>query len=421
MSKGRYRTVEVKQVDWAAWAIQASGGTVVLAVDVAKEDFVGRVDLRDGVHLGRVKWRHPEQTGELLAGIKGLAAVARVEAVMESSGTYGDALRWQLQCLGAQIFRASAKRVHDAAEVYDGVPSLHDAKAADIIAELHRQGHTQAWPEHDTARRALNAQLQMLYQCKTLYQQQSNRLEALLARHWPEALAILGLESATLHHLIADFGGPAQVHGLEGPARALMHKTGRHWLAEEKIEAVLRSAGTTLGLPCVLEERQLLRWQAKRLLETAAEVRRLEQLVEGAVAAAPLLTTMAPVVGPVTSAVLLAALGNPQDYPDPASYCKAFGLNLKERSSGKHKGHLKITKRGPSVARYYLYFAALRLIANEPIVARWFQTKTTRPGAMAGKQVVELMRRLAKALWHLAHGRAFQVARLFDQHAVASA
>ena len=93
MGKGRYRTIEVKEVDWEAWAAQAAGATVVFAVDVAKEDLVSRLDIKDAAHLGRVKWRHPQQTGELLAGIGCLVAVARVETVMESSGTYGDALR----------------------------------------------------------------------------------------------------------------------------------------------------------------------------------------------------------------------------------------------------------------------------------------------------------------------------------------
>lgn len=65
MSKGRYRTIEVKEVDWEAWAAQAAGATVVFAVDVAKEDLVSRLDIKDAAHLGRVKWRHPQQTGGL--------------------------------------------------------------------------------------------------------------------------------------------------------------------------------------------------------------------------------------------------------------------------------------------------------------------------------------------------------------------
>ncbi len=42
------------------------------------------------------------------------------------------AMRWLGSCAvgGIALYRVSPKRVHDAAEVYDGVPSLHDAKAA---------------------------------------------------------------------------------------------------------------------------------------------------------------------------------------------------------------------------------------------------------------------------------------------------
>ncbi len=68
-----------------------------------------------------------------------------------------------------------------------------------------------------------------------------------------------------------------------------------------------------------------------------------------------------------------------------------------------------------------IYFAALRLIANEPAVARWFKTKTERRGAVEGKQAGERMRRLTKGLWHQAHGRAPRAERPYDQHAVPAA
>lgn len=421
MSKGRYHSVECKGVDWEALVGQAAGRCLVFAVDVAKHDFVGCIQVKGEDVLVRVKWQHPEETPTVLAGLKRLAAAGPVEAVMESSGTYGDALRWQLHQLGVTLYRVSAKRVHDAAEVFDGVPSLHDPKAAEIIAQLHDLGHSQAWVEADPQRRALTAQLKMLHQCKARQQQELNRLEALLSRHWPESLTLLDLDSVTLHHLIAAYGGPAQVHAFEPQARELLRKTGRPGLADAKIEALLRSAGQTLGLPCILEERELLRWQAKAVVETHTELRRIEKLIEQAVAHDPALASMSTVVGRVTSAVLLATQGSPLNYPDADSYCKGLGLNLTERSSGKHKGRLKITKRGPAVARFYLYFAALRLIGNEPVVAKWFKAKTARAGAIKGKQVVELMRKLAKALWHQAHGHLFQAEKLFNQRAVAGA
>lgn len=56
----------------------------------------------------------------------------------------------------------------------------------------------------------------------------------------------------------------------------------------------------------------------------------------------------------------------------------------------------------------------MRLIGGDPAVGRWFKAKTQRPGAVKMKQVVELMRKLAKAIWHHAHGRPFDTAKLFN-------
>ena len=421
MSKHRYHSIECKQVDWSMLAQRVGGERVVLAIDVAKHDFVATLQVRAGEILARIKWPHPQETRLLLAGVAQLQAGARVEAVMESSGTYGDALRGPLQALGVAVYRVSAKRVHDAAEVFDGVPSLHDAKAAEIIGELHLQGRTQPWVEADARRRGLKAQLSQLRQCKARYQADLNRLEALLSRHWPESLVILDLDSVTLHHLLASYGGPARIQAHAAAARTLMEQVGRPGLREETLAALLDSTATTLGQPTVVEEDALLRWQAKGLIETHRELRTIERTIEQAVQADAALTPMAEVVGRVTGAVLVASQGSPLDYPDARSYCKALGLNLKEHSSGTHRGRLAITKRGPSLARFYLYFAALRLIAHDPVVACWFRAKTARPGAIKGKQVVELMRKLAKGLWHQAHGRRFSTDKLFNLSAVAGA
>ena len=414
MSKGRYHSVECKGVDWKGLGDRVAGEGVVFAVDVAKHDFVGLLSRKDGEVLARVRWRHPEQTRELLAGIATLGAVTRVEAVMESSGTYGDALRWQLGRLGVALYRVAAKRVHDAAEVYDGVPSLHDAKAVELIGELHARGCSVPWPVAQAPRRALQAELRMLQQSKQREQALRNRQEALLSRHWPEVLTVLEPGSLTLHHLIATFGGPQQVTILASQARALMQRVGRPGLGEEKIEAVLASAADTLGVPCVLEERELLRWQAKALIETHGEIDRIERRIAETLGRDAELAALPKPLGRVTGAVLWATVGSPADYPNAASYCKALGLNLKEHSSGTHAGRVAITKRGPPLARFYLYFAALRLIAQEPLVARWFTRKSARPGALKGKQVVELMRRMAKGLWHHVHGQPFRIEKLFN-------
>jgi hypothetical protein len=51
MSKGRYRSVECKQVNWQQLIEQASGQALVFAVDVAKEAFFGLLQVKGGAGL----------------------------------------------------------------------------------------------------------------------------------------------------------------------------------------------------------------------------------------------------------------------------------------------------------------------------------------------------------------------------------
>lgn len=413
MSKRRYGSVEFKRVDWSGLREGLGGGGGVLAVDVAKEEVVAAVLGRDGVVRVTFKWQHPGETAEVLGCLGGLARELTLEVVLEPSGTYGDALIEQLRGRGIAVYRVSPKRVHDAAEVYDGVPSLHDAKAAELIGRLHLQGISRLWDAPGEERRELSAWLTRLEVSKARHQAEINRLEAHLSRHWPEVLELLELGSATLGELVAAYGDPVAVGADPVGAEALMRRVGRAGLAQETIAAVLASARGSLGLPCVGAEVGLLQWLAADSNTTRRELHSIEQEIERRVAASAGPARLAGVIGKVSAAVLVAALGEPQDYPDAASYTKAIGLNLKERSSGKHKGQLKITKRGPSVARFYLYFAALRLIARDPEVRRWYDRHNARPGALKGKTIVALMRKLAQALWHVGRGAAFEVKRLF--------
>lgn len=419
MSKRRYATVDCKQVDWSALAAQVTGERLVVAIDVAKEDFVAALQCVAEQTLVRVKWQHPRQTAEWLAGIEQLRRAVAVEAVMESSGVYGDALRWQLEQRAVAVYRVSAKGVHDSAESYDGVASLHDAKASEIIAKLHWEGRSRRWAPLAASRRGALAQVRWLGDCKARERVEASRLEALLSRHWPEALVILGVHSVALLQLLADYGSPAQVAALAHPARARLRRGGGAGLSWEKIDALLASAGQTLGVPCVAEERALLCRQAQQLLGAHRAVREAERALLKVSAEDPAHAAMPAPLGAVTAAVLLATAGNPADYPSARAYCKGLGLNLKEQSSGRHRGPLHITKRGPPTARFYLYFAALRLIARDPVIKCWFERKSARPGAVKLKQVVELMRKLAKAIWHQARGEPFDVNRLVNLPAVA--
>lgn len=413
MKQYKYRATDFHRVDWARLREQVRGERVVFAIDVAKQDFMAAVMTPDRAVQVTVKWRHPQDTRALIGEVASLGAV---EAVMESSGTYGDGLRYHLRGAGVAVYRMSAKRVHDAAEIYDGVPSLHDAKAAYVIARLHLEGVSRRWTEAEVKRRTLQSQLARLQWYQERRQRASNRLEARLARHWPEAEGIVGLETASLRRLLAHYGDPAAVACDAEGARALLRRTGGSGLRAEKIEALVASAATTLGVPCVSAEAEQIRELAAELEQMQAQCRALEQALEDPLQGDAGLQQQARAVGRTTTAVLHSSLGDVRAYPSADSYAKACGLNLKERSSGKHQGQLRITKRGPALVRLYLYFAVLRLIARPGPARRWYEAKVARDGGVKAKAITALMRKLARALWHVGHGVAFDQALLFAKH-----
>jgi transposase len=414
MKKHSYRSVKVKDINIAHLHEQTNNQEIVIGIDVAKEGFYGVFMTRERGVILTFRWQHPEDSQALLDLMGGLPAV-KLEAAMEPSGSYGDWLRYQLEQSGVQVFRVSSKHSHDYHEVYDGVPSSHDAKSAAVVAELHLVGKSAAWETVKNDQRKLRATTSLMSQYQMHYHRLINVLEGLLASHWPEVTQELELTGVSLLALLEAYGSPQAVAAAEKEARALLRKVGGWMLPQEKIDKAIRSSVTTLGVPPIAEEQQLIK-------EIAAEARRshrlsesAKQVVERQSEGIEAIHSQAKVVGKATAAILYSTNGDPREYESAAAYLKSFGLNLKEKSSGTHKGELKITKRGPGVARKYLYMGVLRLIQTDEVVKAWYQRKVKRDGGKRkGLALVAVMRKLVKALWHVGRGKVFDSRLLFN-------
>ena len=414
MGKGKYRAVFIKDVDASGLKKALSDQRCVVGIDVAKADFFASVmDASRQVRV-TVKWTHPADSREFVEFVSMLSEDATVELAMEPTGVYGDALRERLLRRGHALYRVSPKRAHDAAEVYDGVPSLHDAKSAAIIARLHQDGASEPWPVLSDHERGLTAALRVLELHDKQMQRNIGQLEACVSRHWPELTTIMSLTRATLVELLATYGGPAAVARDPDGARELMGRVGRHMLASEIIEAVVASAHSSFGMGQTDEETRMVRAIAaecrRHQLASNKARRRVERLSVSDGAS----LNIGKVVGKTTAAVLTASVGTATKYETASAYEKSFGLNLKEKSSGRRKGALHITKRGPGVARRYLYLAVLRLLQTDEVIQAWYAKKAKRDGGCKQKAIIAIMRKLVRALWHVARGNAFDSTKLYD-------
>lgn len=408
-TKNKYKAQKVNTLDFVALKNQFANKPLVFAIDVAKKEQFALLTDTQHEHAVLMHWDLLEDTSPLIQQLKAMGN--QIDVVMESTGTYGDALKYQCRQAGFAVFQAHAKRVHDLREVYDGVPSLHDAKAARLIARLHKEGGTLPWNEPTAEARELAAQTKLYDVFDQQHRANLNRLEALLSRHWPEVLRIVDLDSVSLEQLIKTYGSPQNIRVHLDEARALIQRVSKDKLSKDKIDAIMAAAQTTLGERATAMESQCLQGLATEIERNRVEKMSLKKAVEKTISADETLGLMSGLVGKLTLAVLLGANLDPRNYDNARSYQKAFGLNLTEKSSGQLKGRLHLSKRGSSIARRYLYFAAMRLIiGGKSHIAKWYVQQTETKTCM--KTLIALMRKIPLALWHVGQGEVFQAEKL---------
>lgn len=416
MKKRTYRTSLIQDVSVDA-LITLLGATLeaIVAIDVAKQKFVFGFANQLGETLRLVRFEHPKQTRQFLALLEGLRERGvRLAVAMEPTGSYGDALRHQLVSREFPVYLVDPKRCHDASLVFDGVPSQHDPKACTIIAHLHARGLSKPYRPRTADEKRARMLVDRHRMLMRPLGQLAGSLEALLATHWPELNVGGDLRTRWHLELLAAYPGPAAIARDEHGARALLRRVSRGKLRPERIDEVVSSAHDSLGVPVDAHDASMLVAVARSMLQLRGELDALEDEASSFVTeqASPGTKNLAALLGTMTALAVLGDAGDPQSYSSPASLQKALGLNLRERSSGEHKGKLRITKRGSARARQYLFFAALRLIQYDPIVRVWFAKRCGNGSKI--RAVVAVMRKLVLALPHVARGEPFDATKLFD-------
>jgi transposase len=410
-----YSLVDVNDVSVPSLAQRRRGQELVVGVDVGKGELVACV-VGPGRSFER-PWRvkSPGEVATLVGKLAELRRDCPLAVAMESSGTYGDVLRQALADAGVEVRRVAAKAVKDYSETFDGVPSQQDGKDAAVIGTLAHAGHAKPWRHDEGGEESESAALRYFVRrldtAQRIKQVFCGKLESLLARHWPEVFGLLAQSGPTLTRALQRWGDPRAL-AADPEAAAALRGFGGHYLGEQKIGRVIESACSTVGVRMNAWSTREVRDVAGAIVKRRKGIQRCRRELKKRTKGHRAIQAQTPAVGLVTACVLWMCLGDPANYPSAAAYRKAMGLNLKERSSGTHKGKLSLSKRGQRLTRKWLYFSALRWM-REPSVKRWVQRKKGRDGGRGDKAAVGVMRRLALAAWHAGQGEAFDPNRLF--------
>lgn len=416
MRKKAYRATDVKKVNFSKLIGELAPGPLSVGTDIAKAEILMVFRDSTGQYTRPIKVRQPVEIALIVKQLAVLAKERPLSIAMESTGTYGDAFRQALTDAGLAVRIVSAVATKNYAETFDGVASNHDGKDAAIVAELNAIGKSKPWPWKESTiwEQEVNRMVNWLDIQQDILQLWLGRLKALLARHWPEVLRLLKLRSETLLRILVKFGSPAAL-AQEPEAREYLCRWGGRLLQESKVTAVLESAQATVGVRMDAETIQMVQRYAKEAQTARREVNRAKRALKALGQENELVVRMEEAVGIVTACVLWSSVGDPRKYHCGHAYLKALGLNLKERSSGKHQGKLKITKRGPSQARRWLYFSAMRAAQQTPIKP-WFEKKKRKDKGHARGALIGIMRKLVLAVHAVCvHSEAFSWRRLFPR------
>ncbi len=150
----------------------------------------------------------------------------------------------------------------------------------------------------------------------------------------------------------------------------------------KKAEALVKAAEQSVGIQ---EGSEMAVYELQYILEEYKRQRNAKEATEAKIKAiADLIPGIKKIlkikgIGLITAAGFIAEVGDISRFSHPKQIQKLAGLNLRENSSGQHKGQTAISKRGRKRLRALLFRAMLPLAAKNQEFKQLHKYYTTRP------------------------------------------
>ncbi|MEG6617633.1 IS110 family transposase [Peptococcaceae bacterium 1198_IL3148] len=390
---------------------QLTEATLIIGADIAKSKHVARAQDFRGIELGKRLVFDNTRAGltKLMHWVRTLMLEhSKDQAIVgiEPIGHYWLPLAEFLRREGIAVVVVNPLHVKRSKELDDNSPTKNDIKDARVIAQLVKDGRYSE-PNLPTG---IYAELRVGMVQRDRLNQDLNRVKGRihnwLDRYFPEYTGVF-----------KDWEGKASLMILNAcPFPQDVIKTGSEgivslWRTEIKravgikranklMQAAKDSIGLSTGIEFARHEIKMLLEQYDTLckqMETLMEA--VQELIKQIPGTQEMMTI--PGVGLVTVAGFLAEVGDLNRYNHGQQIIKLSGLNLKENSSGKHKGQSRISKRGRPRLRALLFKTVLVMVAKNQEFKAIHKYLTTRAGNPLKKKqsIVALCGKLIRILF----------------------
>jgi len=321
----------------------------------------------------------------------------------ESTGPYGEPLIHYLRQQPVTIVQVNPLHTKRMREINDNSPLKTDRKDPRVIADVIRIGHALSVvvPEGDAAylRRLNNARERHVRERTALL----NQLQQFVFLIFPEFTRVIKtIFCKTALHILKKYTTPAKVCSVKiEKLGEEMWRRSRGKFGVEHAAALINYAKTTIGIQegvggLVMDIQHAL-IQLEMVDSLIAE---LEHEMETTLQRIPYSRKLLAIkgLGIVTVAGLIGEIGDFTKFKTQSEIAKLAGLDLYEVSSGKRRGQRRISKRGRSLLRKILYYAAMQTIRKNGIMHDYYQRLIGR-GMKSMKALVAVSRKLLRIIF----------------------
>jgi transposase len=388
-----------------------STSTLVIGIDIAKEKHAAQaINFR-----GIVLTKRPILFSNDLAGFEHLEHSIRklqkmhdmidVVVGMESTGHYWfNIANWLVQH-GIDVVLVNPMTTKRNKENRDNSPSKNDPKDALVIADAVSRGFYTPFSPKDEAFRRIRVMVTNREHWVVKSGRIKNRIHRWLDIRFPEyRQAVDDIFSDRSLATLRRFPAPSDL--LQLSPEQMVQIWGEYMTrpggvrGRNKAIELQSLARHSVGDSTALEEDK---WELRHLIEEYERICQIideaDEMIEKILPEIPCSDLVRSVGASVpATAAILAFGGDLRKLSHGNQLLRKAGLNLAERSSGKYKGQIKLTKRGNSLLRKHLYFTVFHLLSfNEAFQA--MHAHNTQVKRMTKMQsMMKLIGKLARML-----------------------
>ncbi len=381
-------------------------GTLIATVDIGLTTNTGYCTTLDGRDTKPFKFDNTKEGFEkfwwMALASKNRFGCDEVVVGYESTGPYAEPLVHYLANKQVKIVQVNPMHTKRMKEVNDNSPLKTDDKDPRVIADIIRLGHalTIIVPEGEAAylRRLNNARERHVGEQTALL----NQLQQLVFLIFPEFKTVLkNMKCKTAQYILKRYTTPERIAAVskevlgEELRKRSMGKFGIPE-AESLIGLARETVGIKEGLGGIfLDLRHILlqlESEGKFIAEIEAE---MGATLERIPFSGRLLSIKG--LGIVSVAGIIGEVGNFSKFSTQSEILKLAGLDLYEISSGKRKGQRRISKRGRSLLRKILFYAAIQMIRKNGIMYDYYARLTGR-GMERMRALIAVSRKLLRII-----------------------